>query len=311
MSAGTVSRDQWIETMEPTLLELFTAGLDKDSDWKKVWIQKKSNKRREEILEWRKPDVVVETPEGSPYVELSVQKVKTASVVHADYTGMIRITHQMQRDKQYDDMMEHSWGLGESIGRKLYEDAVNFYINGFDSVTSPVASGNAAEPWFYDAHVLQNGQGFTGNNLLTPQSLSPDSFNSGQVLMMKTRNENGKITPYGTGRLQLIVPADSRRLGLQLTKKGTFEPGNADHNENVFDIDLVCLPMLAQTSASWASTQFFLRDPQMAKNYFFLREGPVFDTFRDPYTDDVVVKARISYSFLVGSWRGIVGCKGA
>lgn len=304
-SAGTVSRDQWIETMEPTLLELFTAGLDKDSDWKKCWIQKKSNKRREEILEWRKPDVVQETPEGAPYVQLEVAKVRTRSVVHADYTGMIRITHQMMRDKQYDDMMEQSWGLGESIGRKLYEDACSFFINGFGSVYSEDSTA-----WFSSSHVLNNSSSL-GNNLLPAQSLSPDAFNSGQVLMMKTLNENGKVTPYGTGRLQLIVPADLRMLGQQLTYKGEYLPGNADHNRNVFDIDLVCLPMLAQTTQSYASTQFYLRDPQMAKNIFFLREGPVFDTFADPYTDDVIVKARIAYSFLVASWRGVVGCQGA
>lgn len=304
-AAGTVSRDQWIETMEPTLLELFTAGLDKASEWKKTWIEKKSTKRREEILEFRKPDVVQETPEGAPYVQLTVEKVRTRAVVHADYTGMIRITHQMQRDKQYDDMMEQSWGLGESISRKLYEDAVSFYYGGFGSVYSEDTTS-----WFSASHVLQNSAS-VGGNLLTAQSLSPEAFNAGQVLMMKTLNENGKITPYGESKLQLIVPADLRQLALQLTYKGEYLPGSADHNRNVFDIETVCLPMLAMSPLASASTQWYLRDPQMAKNYFFLREGPTFETFRDPYNDDVVVKARIAYSFLVASWRGVVGCQGA
>lgn len=307
-TAGTVSRDQWIEAMEPTLLEIFTAGLKKYDVWKPIWIEKKSDKRREELLEYRKPDVVVETPEGAPYVQLTVEKVRTAAVVHADYTGMIRITHQMMRDKQYDDMMDQSWGLGESIGRKLYEDAVAQFYNGFGSVQSPDLN-----PWFYGTHPLANSTQ-TGNNLLAAQALSPDSFNSAQVLLNLLLNENGKITPMGEGKVQLIAPPALRRLALQLAMKGEYEPGSDDHDINVFEIDPVILPMLGQlavTDATHAPTQWYLRDPVMARNYFFLREGPVFDTFEDPFTDDIIVKCRIAYSFLVASWRGVVGCQGA
>lgn len=304
IAAGTVSRDQWIEAMEPTLRELFTFGLKEYDVWKSCVIEKKSEKRREELLEFRKPDVVQETPEGAPYNQLTTDRTRSASVVNLDYTGSIRITHQMIRDTQYDEMMEQSWGLGESIARKLYEDAVAQFYNGFASNLSP--DGVA---WFSASHPL-SASASLGDNLLSAQALSPDALNAAWVKLQKTLNENGKPIPMGNGKLQLIVPPELYRLAKQLEMKGEYEPGSAEHDVNVFNIEAVCLPLLSMAPSN-ASTMWFLRDPRMAKNLFFLREGPIFDKFIDPYTDDVIVKVRISYSFLVASWRATIGCVGA
>lgn len=305
VSAGIVSRDPWIETMEKTLLDVFTTGLEGETEWKKVWTERQSTKRREEILEYSKPDVVVETPEGAPYVQLRMEKVRTASAVHTDYTGMIRITHQMIRDKQYDQMEQESWGLGEAINRKLYEEAVRPFHQGFGTVTGPDALS-----WFNASHVCANLTSQTWSNLYSGGSLDADAFNSMQVLLMKTLNENGKITPYGTGKLQLIVPAPLRRLSKQLEMKGQYEPKKAEFDVNVFEIDAICLPMLGMADSLYADTQFYVRDPQRAMNLYLLREGPLFDMFKDPLTDDVIVKARIACSFLIGSARGVAGSKG-
>ncbi len=305
IAAGTVSRDQWIETMEPTLLELFTAGLENANEWKQCYVMKKSNKRREELLQYRKPDVVEETPEGSPYVQLTIEKVRTTAVVHADYTGMIRITHQMQRDKQYDDMAEQTWGLGESISRKMYEEAVRFLYEGFSTTGS--INANDTVSLFSASHPLSNSSSL-GNNFLN-QALSPDALNNARVLLQKCLNENGKITPYGSSKLQLIVPAELERLALQLTM-GEYEPGSNNYDSNVLKryFTPICLPMLGMAPSTVQATQWYVRDPMKAKNICFMREGPTFDTFRDPYTDDVIVKARVAFSFLMAEWRGLVGC---
>jgi hypothetical protein len=308
VSAGIVSRDGWIEMMEKTLLEVFTAGLDDDQEWKKIWTQKESTKRREEAIEFSRPDVVVETPEGAPYVELTTEKIRAASVVHADYTGMIRITHQMQRDKKYDEMEDKSWGLGESINRKLYEEAVRMYYEGFagGGVLAP-----DAKAVFASDHPCDLATGETWSNLLTPASLDDDAVNDGQVLMMETKNEHGKITPYGTKNLQLIVPAKLRRQGKRLAMTGEYAPGSPNFDKLIHELDVICLPMLAQAPSAYRDTQFYLRDAKKAMNYCFTREGPTFDMLRDPLTDDVIVKARIAFSFLWVSARGVVGCKGA
>lgn len=309
VSAGIVSRDPWIETMEKTLMEVFTAGLEEDQEWKKCWIQKESTKRREEVVEFARPDVVQETPEGAPYVELSVEKIRTATQVHADYTGMIRITHQMQRDKKYDEMEDKSWGLGESINRKLYEESVRLYYEAFlgGGVLAP-----DGKPVFASDHPCDNtGGASTWSNLLPAAALDDDSVNDGEVLMMNTLNENGKITPYGTKNLQLIVPAKQRRQAKRLAMIGEYAPGSPNYNTLTHDLEVVVLPMLGMAPAAYRDTQYYLRDAKKAMNYLFMREGPTFDMLRDPLTDDVIVKARIAFSFLWASARGVVGCKGA
>ena len=300
-----VSRDQWIETMEPTLLELFTAGLEDDTDWKKCWTIKESDKRREEVLEYAKPDVVQETPEGAPYVTLRIEKVRTAAVVHTDFTGQIRITHQMMRDKQYDDMADQTWGLGEAVNRKMYEDAVQRFYDGFSSVTSPDSLSV-----FNTAHTLTGSSSTYSNR--SSEALSDDAINNLRVKLMKTLNENGKVTPYGTKSLQLIVPAPLRQLGERLTMKGQYVPGGADFDVLVNDLELVCLPLLAETTnATIRDAMWFLRDKKKAKNYHFEREAPKFAMYRDQDNDDVVVKVRCAYSFLWASPRGVAGSTGA
>lgn len=302
-TAGVVVRDAWIETMEPTLMELFTWGYDDNKEWEKIWTKKPSTKRREEIFEYVKPDVVQETPEGSPYIQLSIERVRTASVLHADYTGMVIFSHQMKRDKQYDDMEEQSWGLGEAINRKMEEEALSYYFNGFDTAHSPDELS-----WFNTAHACAKSTATWSNR--SNEALSPDGLNNLHVKMLETLNENGKITPAGRGSLQLIHPAPLRRLSKQLAMKGEYEPGSANFDKNIFEVDPVCLPMLAMAPSSIRATQWYLRDTKKAKNYFFLREGPKFEMFTNPYTDDTIVKARVAFSFLLGSPRGVAGSTG-
>lgn len=304
VAAGIVSRDPWIETMEKTLSDVFTVGLEGENEWKKIWIERKSTKRREEFLEYAKPDVVQETPEGAPYVQLRTEKVRTGAVVHVDYTGMVRITHQMIRDKQYSQMEDESWGLGEAINRKLYEEGVRQFHEGFTSVLGPDGL-----PLFSASHVCAMNTAVTWSNLYTG-SLDPDGFNAARVLGMKTKNENGKTSPHMTGKVQLIVPADLDRLAKQLAMKGEYEPGSANLTKNVFEIEPITLPMFAMADATRASTMFFLRDPMRAKNIYWVREPAAFDMFKDPFTDDVIVKARICVSFQHQSARGIVGSQG-
>lgn len=304
MAAGIIVRDAWIETMEKNLHEMFTCGMTDDDEWKKVWIQKKSNKRREEIFEYVKPDVVELTPEGAPYVQLRMEKARSATALHLDYTGMIVVTHQMQRDKMYDDMESQSWGLGESINRKLYEDAVAPYFNGFDSQVSP---DNLS--WFNAAHICSQRTSSSWSNLATG-ALDPDSFNDARTLMLNTLNENGKITSFGSKNLQLIYPAALDQQARRMCMKGQYAPGSGQFDILVHDIEPVMLPMLAMGPSAFRHSQWYVRDSKKAKNIQFTREEPTFDMYRDPATDNVVVKARVSYSFLVGSAAGVVGSKG-
>lgn len=303
-SSPVQNRDEWIETMEPRLKKLFTYGLDTNEDWKKFWQEKQSDSRREEVAEFVKPDVTVETPEGAPYVTLTTSMVRTSAVVHLDYTGSIIITHQMKRDKKFDEMEEQNWGLGEAVARKPHEMAVAFMYNGFSSATS--ADG---VPWFYDQHPLKNAPTVYGDNLITA-ALGAQGINDALVNLMSTKNENGKPIPMGTKKVKLFVPPALMTLGERLTMKGDYLPDSANFNRNTFNLECIPLPFLAMCPDSHRDTQYYIQDSQYCENYYYEREGPTYDMVTDPLTDNTIVKVRHAFSFHVAGWRGTVGSKG-
>lgn len=302
-TAGTVSRDGWLETMEPTLLELWTWGIDSDTSWKDIWVQKESTKRREEIFEFARPDLVKETPEGAPYVQLSIERVRTASVVHLDVTGSIRITRQMQRDKQYNDMEEMTWGLGEAMNNKFLEEACNHYTDAFDEITLQGTGGE----FVFATHTCAKKTSQTWLNTRTT-ALSPDAWNTILIDMMSEKNENGRIAPSGNkGTIQLIHTPQNMLLAERLSRKGQYAPGNADFDILTWDIKPICIPQLMGSSKAWANGQYYARDPRKAKNYYFQREAPSYDNWRDRTNDDIVLTCRAAYSFLWVSGHGVHG----
>src|ERR1035437_1008064 len=129
--AGPLTRDQFIELMEPTLHEVFTAGWDNDNSWEGIFTKRESEKRREEVFEFVQPDVVIKTPEGSPYMQLFLQRAYTQASVATKFTGQIRATHEMIQDNFYDEIEEKTWGLGDAVARQMYEDAVGLFYNGY------------------------------------------------------------------------------------------------------------------------------------------------------------------------------------
>ncbi len=303
VSAGIVATNNYLEFMEKTLLEAFTAGLEGEQDWKKMWTEKKSTKRREEVVEYATPDVTIVTPEGAPYAELRMEKIRSKAVVHTDYTGMLRITHQFQRDNMYDQMEEDTWGLGEAVNRTLAEEGVRQFHEGFAAVQAP-----DGQPWF-GTHTCALNTGQTWSNLYSG-GLDADGLDAALVLFSKTKNENGKITPFGTGVTQLIVAPARRRIAKQLAMTGQYEPGKANFDINTFEVEPVIIPMLNMANSTYVDSQFYIRDKKRAKNLYLVREGPLFDTLMDPLTDDIIVKVRHASSFLIGSARGVLGSQG-
>jgi hypothetical protein len=300
-------RDAWEEFMEKTLLDVFNLGLKKNNAWRKIFTEKKSNKRREEIVQFQGADVVVITPEDAPYAELRMEKTRTKAAIHDDYTGMIRVTYAMKRDKQYDQIEKDSWSLGEAYERQLYEEACSMWFGGFESVTGP----DEDVPLFSASHTCLLQPGTTWSNIYVG-ALDVDGFDAAHVSMSYQRNENGKITPTGQdGTLQLIHPPKLRRLSKQLAMKGEYEPGKNNFDINTFDIDPVCIPMLNNAPATWRDKQWYLRDPDFAENLFLNREGPIYDSYTDKATDAMIIKVRGAHAFMHGASWGIVGSQGA
>lgn len=304
---ATLTRDQFIEYMEPTLHETFSAGFNAGRDWEKVFVMEKSEKRREEVVEFVTPDVVIETPEGGPYARLQVKKVYNTSVVHAKFTGEVKISHEFIQDNFYRQIEKDIWGLGDAMARKLYRDACAQMYNGFSSILT--GDGNP----LFSQHSLKYSTSTYDNH--TTAKLSSDSLNSGLKNMMRTLDENGSISPFGMGKVQLIVPPFLKRLATQLTSS-PYEPDTANWATNVFhtqafDVEPVVLPLLSEAAnGPDPDNMWFLRDAIRAENIYFSREEPKMELVKDPYSPDVLYQVLLRYSFLIPTWRGFYGSEG-
>lgn len=302
--AAQLTRDEFIEYMEPTLHQTFSAGFNAGMNWQMVYVCEKSEKRREETVEFTTPDVVVETPEGGPYARLAVKKVYNASVVHAKFTGEVRISHEFIQDNFYSQIEKDIWGLGDAMARKLNRDACAQFYTGFASNLTP--DGGA----LFSAHTLKYSSS-TYNNSLTA-SLNSDNLNTGLSNLLTTLDENGSVSPFGMNKVQLIVPPQLKRTAVQLAVS-PYEPDTANRAVNVFNIpegyqiEVVVLPLLAETTLFTASTQWYLRDAVRANNIFFSREEPKTEVVKDPHSPDVLYQVLLRYSFLIPTWRGLFG----
>jgi hypothetical protein len=306
--AAQLTRDQFIEYMEPTLHQTFSAGFNAGMDWKRVWVQEKSEKRREETVEFVTPDVVVETPEGGPYVRLQVRKAYNAAVVHAKFTGEVRIPHEFIEDNFYQQIMKDIYGLGDAMARKMDRDACSQFYNGFGPITTPDGAA------MFGTHTLKYSTS-TYANFATGANLNSDNLNVGLSNLLTTLDEQGSVSPFGRNKVQLIVPPQLKRIATQLAIS-PYEPDTANRAVNIFnlpqgfEIEVVTLPLLAESSASYVATQWYLRDAVRANNIFFSREEPKTEVVKDPHSPDVLYQVLLRYSFLIPTWRGLYGAHG-
>jgi hypothetical protein len=199
--------------------------------------------------------------------------------------------------------------LGNAIQRKMAKDGTAQLINGFSSVTTP---DNL--PLFSTAHtLLYAATGVTCPNSIAAIPLSSASLAQAIDQMNRTLDENGSVNPYGVGALQLGVPPYNRLLGTQLAKS-PYIPDTANNAVNPFEIEVIVIPQLYEASqlpgVTWQNTQWYLRDPMLARNYFFWRIHPQIRMVNDISSASVLFQSRVRYSFLTPTWRGLWGTQG-
>lgn len=306
--ASQVNRDDFIEYMEDTLRAVYTVQFEGGTQWEEVFDVKDSTKRREEVSEYVGPDVVIQTEEGSPYQRVQMRKAYTAATVHLTFTGEVKITHEMMRDNLYDEINQRVFGLADAMQRKIYKDAMQLFYNGFTSVLTPdgVSLYNAAHPLKFNTVT-------TGTNR-TDTPLNSDSLFDAIADMLETKDENGSVAPgFGEGEIQLIVGPRLLKYAEELV--GSDKVSDSMNNainvyKKKFKITVVCLPLLAEAPSGFVKTQWYLRDKNRARNYFFYRERPRTWMVKDQNSPSVLYQALCSYSFLQPTWRGQWGSQG-
>jgi len=302
-----VTREEFIEWQEPTLREVYALGFNYGDEWMKAFRVEESEKRREEINEFVYPDVVVQSDEGAPYRRLNIRRGYLTNVINLTFTGEIKITQEFIEDNMYEEIYDGTYGLANSIQRKIAKDGTSQLFNGFSSVQSPdgLSLFNTAHTLLYAA------AGVTSPNRIdTP--LSSAALAEAIDQMNRTLDENGSVNPFGVGALQLIIPPATRLLGTQLAKS-PYIPDTANNAINPFEIDVLVIPQLfeaGQAGYSFQNTQWYLRDPMLARNYFFWRIHPQTRMVNDINSPSILFQSRVRYSFLTSTWRGLWGSQG-
>lgn len=301
-----ITREGWGEWMEPTLRETYGLGFNYGNIWERLFRIEESEKRREEVAEYVHPDVIVQTDEGTPYKRLQVRKAYLSSVINLEFSGEVKITQQFIEDNMYREISEETYGLGNAVQRKIAKDGASQFFNGFSSVTTPDGLS-----LFNGSHTLKYGGTTTsGNNQNI--AFSSDAFAAARQDLLSTLDENASINPFGEGRLQVIVPPGLDVYANQVARS-PYQSDVANNAVNVFDIEVICWPTLAeatQAGYSFGQIQWYVRDPMLARNYFFWRIHPESRMVDDIASAAVLFQTRTRYSYLTSSWRGMWGSKG-
>jgi hypothetical protein len=303
-----VTREEFIEWQEPTLREVYALGFNYGDEWIKAFREEESEKRREEINEFVYPDVVVQTDEGAPYRRLNIRRGYLTNVINLEFTGEIKITQTFIEDNMYEEIYDGTYGLANAIQRKIAKDGTSQLFNGFGPVQSPdnLSLFNPAHTLLYAAAGVTSGNG----GGVVP--LSSAALANAIADMNQTLDENGSVDPFGIGAVQLIFPPYLRLLATQLCKS-PYIPDTANNAINPFEIEPICIPQLfeaGQAGYSFQNTQWYLRDPMLARNYFFWRVHPQTRMVNDISSSSVLFQSRVRYSFLTSTWRGLWGSQG-
>ena len=307
---STVLRDQFILEMEDTLKETIGLGFGAATKWQRVYRVEQTDKRRVEVDQFVHPSVVAITPEGGPLNRLTVRRGYNSFVIPDTLTGEVKISWEFIRDLRYPEVQRGAFGLAKAMQRKRFKDAMMFIYNGFGAITGP-----DGQPIFANSHVLVNGSGAVGQNLLLPR-LSTDSFDAAITLLLTTLDENGDVLPMDLSQLQLIVPPYNARQALQIVGS-SHEPENFNNAVNVFsgsfgeyDIEVVVLQLLAEAPTAYNQTQWYVREVSTAENVFYEREEPETWMVRDQNSLCVLHQCKDAYGIVWHDWRGVVGSKG-
>lgn len=305
-----VVRDTFILEMDDNLKDCVGLGFEQGKKWERVYRVEPTKKRRIEVDQFVHPSVVAITKEGAPFNRLTVRRGFNSYVVPDTLTGEIKTSWEFIRDNQYQQIERDHFGLGKAMQRKRYKDAMAYIYNGFSSVTSP-----DGQPVFSDSHVLSNGNGATGDNLLTA-ALNSDSLDAAITLLLTMVDENGDILPMDLSKLQLIVGPSLLRTALQLIGS-SHEPESMNNAVNVFsgnfgefDIEVVCLPLLHEAPSNYRNSQWYIREVSGAENVFYEREKPDSWSIPDQNSLCVLHQCKDAYGIVWHDWRNWVASKG-
>jgi len=304
----------FLPTLKATLHDVFESTWNKPTEYDKCFDVEDSRDAYEDELQIQGPDSVPQAAEGSVFEQLEIENVRSKRFTHLIYKAQIKVTKEAIADIKYKQCVDAVKKLAVAGQRTIERVAVAVLINGLNgSETTPDGL-----PLFSTAHVLSNplnGAAATASNRAAADGqLSITNVRNMRTLGMKTVDEHGSLAPCMFGRL--IVPPDledeAHAIKESALKPGLYTGVGGVNDKNTTGPkieDITRLTFLAENPAN-ASTQWFMRDDEVARNKVFWRVRPEKSFLREETSDDYVYRLYFRMSAGASDWRGLYGSMG-
>lgn len=217
-------------------------------------------------------------------------------------TGLgYKITDMMIRHELYGQMQRLEQSLMEAIQDKQENDGASVLGNGFNTAYTGFQSG---ESLFSTSHARLDGGTAQANRPATDVNIGVTALQSGVVQFHLWKNDRGR--PFlSVPKMLVIYPNDL--LTVRELLGSEYKPGTANNEINALKED--GLTYMVSHYLTDVDAWYLLGDNHDLNFIWDLRPTLTMDT--EFKTDNVLRKAKQSYSFGFGEWRGCYGSSGA
>ena len=307
--------------LEPVFKELYTREMDKKRDYIETMFDvQKSDKATESIEMIGGEGLMEDWKQSNNQVKYEdVEELWQKYFTHAKYSLGREIDRDFVDDLKLTAIRDRIRGLADAVYKTGQMQGAQWFNNGMATTAAVDYRGRAYNASLPDGKALfavdhpysPTNSTDVQSNLIT-DALSIDSFDKAFVQMQQWKDDRGNLMA-AMGDTLFVAPA-LRRIALQITglpngRYDNYEPGNADHNANVYadgSIKVVVNPFFTN------STQWVLADSTRMKNAmkWFNRRLPETGSITDFDTEIAKYKVVKRCSFGTVDWSWGIGSTG-
>lgn len=307
--------------LEPVFKELYTREMDKKRDYIETMFDvQKSDKATESIEMIGGEGLMEDWKQSNNQVKYEdVEELWQKYFTHAKYSLGREIDRDFVDDLKLTAIRDRIRGLADAVYKTGQMQGAQWFNNGMATTAAVDYRGRAYNAALPDGKALfavdhpysPTNSTDVQSNLIT-DALSIDSFDKAFVQMQQWKDDRGNLMA-AMGDTLFVAPA-LRRIALQITglpngRYDNYEPGNADHNANVYadgSIKVVVNPFFTN------STQWVLADSTRMKNAmkWFNRRLPETGSITDFDTEIAKYKVVKRCSFGTVDWSWGIGSTG-
>lgn len=299
-----ITNSALIQTLlRPGLADILIAASTEDSESKRIFKKKSSDKNFEIDVEVALLPLGREKPEGTEISYEQMRQTYTTTYVNRSYGLGFIVTREAIDDNLYKkDFPMQSESLKNSMQQLVEVNAASILNNSFDS-NYPIGDG---QPLISTAHPLANGT-TQSNGVTVAVGLNEAATQDFISQIKKMRAASGLFDTVAAGGY--IVPTELA-YNADRMMASMYRPATANNDIGV----IPNMKLLPKDAINWryltSSTAWWIQTDAPLGLTMFDRVPLEFDTIEDNSLKAVKVTAYQRYSFGVTNFRSIVGTSG-